>query len=238
MTRNSHIATYTETVAIWCKYCGSPDIVKYGFQNDIQQYLCKKCGRKFAEKDTLEGKHYTTKEIGIALSMFFDGLSFNKISDQLQMIYGDNIAPNTIYYWIMEYLPKSIEFLDGYPLKLGDDWVVDETVIDVAGKNTWFWDVIDEDTRFLLASHLSPYRTINDVKMVMTKAWDRSGKPPVSITTDKLPAYPKGIKAVFGDYTEHVKSKGFTADINTNLIERFHGTLKERTKVLRGFKSV
>jgi putative transposase len=42
---------------------------------------------------------------------------------------------------------------------------------------------------------------------------------------------------VFGDNTHHIVMKGLTAEINTNLIERFHSTLKERTKVLRGFKS-
>ena len=31
--------------------------------------------------------------------------------------------------------------------------------------------------------------------------------------------------------------KGMTAEINTNLIERFHSTLKQRTKIMRGLKT-
>ncbi len=52
-----------------------------------------------------------------------------------------------------------------------------------------------------------------------------------------MKAYDKGIKEGFEDYAYHIKSQGFTADINTNLIERFLGTIKERTKTTRGFKS-
>jgi transposase-like protein len=32
--------------------------------------------------------------------------------------------------------------------------------------------------------------------------------------------------------------KGITSEININLIERFHSTIKERTKVMRGFKTL
>jgi len=54
-----------------------------------------------------------------------------------------------------------------------------------------------------------------------------------SFLFDKLKAYPQGIRQIFGKHVLHIKSKGFTSDINTNLIERFHSILKERTKVLR-----
>jgi putative transposase len=36
---------------------------------------------------------------------------------------------------------------------------------------------------------------------------------------------------------EHLRSMGFNADINTNLIERFHATIKDRVKIMRGLKS-
>jgi hypothetical protein len=34
----------------------------------------------------------------------------------------------------------------------------------------------------------------------------------------------------------YLKSEGFEAEINTNLIERFHSTVKQRTKVMRDLK--
>ena len=55
--------------------------------------------------------------------------------------------------------------------------------------------------------------------------------------TDKLRAYLDGVELAFGSETKHVQTKPFTVQQNTNLIERFHGTLKDRTKVMRGLKS-
>jgi transposase-like protein len=46
------------------------------------------------------------------------------------------------------------------------------------------------------------------------------------------------MELAFGADTEHVQSEGFTVQPNTNLIERFHGTLKARTKVMRGLKNI
>jgi len=45
-----------------------------------------------------------------------------------------------------------------------------------------------------------------------------------------------GVELNFGAETKHIQAKGFTADKSTNLIERFHGILKDRTKVMRGLK--
>ena len=67
----------------------------------------------------------------------------------------------------------------------------------------------------------------------MEKAAKRTGKVPETITTDKLAAYIEGIETTFGADTKHVAAKKLTAKPGTQLIERFHGTLKSRTKVMR-----
>jgi len=72
----------------------------------------------------------------------------------------------------------------------------------------------------------------------MNEARRRAGKSPKTIITDKLAAYLDGIELVFGTDTKHICSKPFTLVNNTNLIERFHGTLKDRTKVMRGLKDI
>ena len=54
--------------------------------------------------------------------------------------------------------------------------------------------------------------------------------------TDRLNIYPDAVREAFNDETVHQTSQGFAAEINTNIIERFHGTLKQRTKILRHFK--
>lgn len=90
-----------------------------------------------------------------------------------------------------------------------------------------------------MASHLSRVRTTKDAQKLMELASKRAGgKTPKVILTDKLQAYLDGIELTFGADTKHIQGKPFTVENNTNLIERFHGTLKDRTKVMRGLKNI
>jgi transposase InsO family protein len=72
----------------------------------------------------------------------------------------------------------------------------------------------------------------------MEQAYQRTGKLPRVIYTDSLRAYLDGIELTFGADTIHRQSSPFNIENNTNLIERFHGTLKARTKVMRGLKDI
>ncbi len=229
---------FGKCVAIICKFCGSDNIVKYGIRNEIQDYLCRDCGRKFNSKESPEGMQTPTEQISASLSMFYDGLSLSDIARHLAHTYNNPVNPSTVYRWVIKYTIKALALLEDLKPKVSDTWVVDETVLKVAGHKVWFWDIIDDGTRFLIASFLSQTRGMPDVVTVMRRAWERTDKAPKTIISDGLKVYPDGIDRVFGSYSKHIQTKGFTEDINTNLIERFHGTLKERTKVLRGFKTL
>jgi hypothetical protein len=56
------------------------------------------------------------------------------------------------------------------------------------------------------------------------------------VITDKLAAYLDGVELAFGVDAKHRQGSPFDIETNTNLIERFQGSLKDRTKVLRGLK--
>ncbi|MCX5994543.1 MAG: DDE-type integrase/transposase/recombinase, partial [Chloroflexi bacterium] len=110
-----------------------------------------------------------------------------------------------------------------------------ETVLKIdEGKDVWFWDIIDDDTRFLLASHMSVTRGTKDAEALMQKAYERAQKVPRIVYTDKLAAYLDGIELTFGADTKHRQGSPFDVGSSNNLIERFHGTIKARTKVMRG----
>jgi len=221
-----------------CKFCGSKNIIKHGFKKEAQQYLCHDCGRVFTEKDTPEDKQTSTAIIATAMSLFFDGVSTEKISQEIANIYHKAIDQSTVYRWIIEYSKKASAFLDTLKPNLSDTWIVDETVVSVAGVNVWYWDVIDEGTRYLIETHLSERRTIADVRILFEHCKKRAARPPRFILSDGLRAYIDGIEQVYGADAHHIVAKGLTAEINTNLIERFHSTLKERYRVLRGLKTM
>ena len=85
---------------------------------------------------------------------------------------------------------------------------------------------------------MSYTRTTKDAQQLMKQAYERTGKIPRIIYTDKLRAYLDGIELTFGADTEHRRGSPFDVGGNSNYIERFHGTLKERTKVMRGLHTI
>ena len=101
----------------------------------------------------------------------------------------------------------------------------------------WNWNVMDEKTRFILASHLSKERNMKAAETVMEKAEAAAQEHPEVIKTDRLRNYPYAINLVFPN-TKHVQSDGIRAEVNNNLSERLQGTFRSRTKTMRGLDSL
>lgn len=235
------------TVITMCKYCGSTDCVRFGTYKGVRRWGCKDCKRKFVANKALPKMRTPVHQVASALSMYYGGMPLDAISRHLEQHYDNPVTDAGIYKWIIRFSNHAVYTARQYTPKVGDVWVADETVLKIGGKDSregrrgrdvYFWDIIDAKTRFLLASHISRSRTTKDALTLMKLAKQRAGKAPRVILTDKLQAYEDGIELVFGADTTHTKSKGFIAPENTNLIERFQGTLKDRTAVMRGFRDV
>ena len=228
-----------EIDVIKCKNCNSKAIVKYGKYKNTQLYWCKDCQRKFKGDNCLFHMKVSPEYISSALSMYYAGMSFNDIRNHLNQEQGYYPSKSVVYQWVDKYTDMAIEHFRQYKPQVGDTWIADETMLDIDGNHKiWFWDIIDTDTRFLLASRVSISRTIQDAEALMNKASKVAGKNPKIIITDKLKAYLDGIKLAFGSDAEHIQSQGFVVEDNTNLIERWHGILKDRTKVMRAFRDI
>jgi len=179
-----------------------------------------------------------TKIISAALSCYFGGMPLDAIQRHLEQQYHHYYTEMGIYNWVKRFSKKAVDKIKSFKPVVGDTWLADETMLKVGGKKVWFFDVIDEKTRYLLASRLAQSRTIKEAALVMNEARRTAGKSPKRIITDRLAAYIDGIEYVFGGSTKHVQSKPFTDVDSTNIIERFQGTLKDRTKIIRGFKNL
>jgi len=237
-TRINGYATKVPYFDIACKFCGSRNVIRYGHYRNIQRFFCKDCKRKFADNDALPNMQTPIDQIGAAIGMYYEGQSLNKVCRLLTQIYHSYPSDSTVYRWIAKFTKQAVNEAKDYKLDVGDVWVADETVLKIDGKNVWFWDIIDAKTRFLLASRLSRSRATKEAALVMNAARRRASKSPKKILTDKMGAYINAIDLVFGGAAKHIQTKPFTVEVNTNLIERFHGTLKDRTKVMRGLKDI
>jgi transposase-like protein len=224
-----------------CKFCGGAHTRKYGFSKGIQAYFCNDCQRKFVGTDALAHGRVSPSFIADALDEYYGGMSFHEIEHKIDQRTSGDISHTAVIKWVNKYTAKAIrETKDLHP-KVGNTWIADETYIktDIKTsdpKGVVFWDIIDADTRFLLASRITTTRSTQDAKQLMELAAKRANKTPKIVMTDKLAAYIDGIELAFGSDTKHRQGSPFNVEHNTSLIERFHNTLKDRTKVMRDLR--
>jgi len=180
---------------------------------------------------------FSAEQIAASINMFYEGLSIDAIRRHLESLY--NICPSdsTVYAWIVRFTEVAAKEVKISNVKVGDFWIVGETVLNInEGKDVWLWDIIDDKTRFLLASLMPSSRTMQNARQLMSRAVKAAGHPPKILNLDKRKAHLDGIEIVFGDDTSHPQQEGFMVEPNMNMIERFHGTLEARTKVIRRMK--
>ena len=221
-----------------CKFCGSTQVVRYGKRSGIQYYVCRSCRRTFAGTDAPEGMRTPLQEISTALKLYYYGLSLSVIQRHLNHIYMKPVETSTIYRWVLKYAQKASMVMENYRVKTCNTWLIDETVIQLDGTNVWFWDVIDENTRFILASHISRTRTMDDAEIILNNATENTTEKPNFIVSDGMLFYPDGIEKVFGSDGKYIKMIDTSGEINKMLFEEFHDSLKQRTKIIRGLKSI
>ena len=232
------MAKFTETVEVNCPYCEGQDMVKNGKRSGYQRFLCRPCGKSFNDTGALHGRHESPDRIGAAVRMFYSGMSYKQIAELMERMYGiPEPSKQTLYAWVREYTNRAASEMQKHPAETGADWVADEMLLDVGGEKVWNWNVLDESTRYILASHLSRNRDANAARMVMRKALAASTKPPKTIKTDKLRSYLRPIREIFPD-AKHIQSEGLAAELNNNISERLQGSFRQRTKTLRGLDNL
>lgn len=220
-----------------CPHCQSSESIRFGMRRGKQRYRCQSCSRAFTDNGALPGRNVSPEIVGSALSSFFEGMSYRDIRRHIRSLHGIDLEPSTIYRWVLEYTDRGHKIIEGVKAYTGGSkWVVDETVVKVDGGNIWVWNVMDARSRFLLATHVSQTRTVKDAEILFKKALDAATGPPAEIVTDGMVAYPIAIDKVFGKKMRHTQSEGIYERKNNNLSERLQGTLKERTKVMRGLE--
>ena len=230
--------TETTTYSVNCPGCESNHVVKIGKQAGQQRYRCRGCNKDFRAGGKAEGRRMDSEMVGSAIRDYYSGKSYKQIAEGLHDEYDLPNEPSkaTIYEWVAGYTDKATGQMKGRKAQTGIEWVADELMVDVGGKKYWLWNVMDSETRYILASHLTPRRDANAARVVLRKAALAAEKPPETIVTDKLKSYTPAVKDVLPE-TRHMQSEGLTADLNNNLSERLQGTFRDRIKTLRGLDS-
>ena len=204
------------------KYCDSENIVKNGSVRGKQRFLCKTCNHQFLDNGYLPKMKFRHEVVAQALTWYFDELSLFKVKRAIEETYGVHVSKLTIYNWVLRFSRLVSEYLnETIRLDYRGSWQVDETQIkcrsDMKAHDTlkWIWQVIDEDSRFILAIHLSENRDSKEAIRALRKSlWERY--------KDRRP--------------KHIRGLGIRSGA-TNKVERLHETLKDRLKPLRDLKN-
>ena len=233
--------------AVKCDNCGSIKVMRYGLYKDKQVFKCKDCQHKFREPSVLAKLKFTPELVTLCLDLYFSGLSLRKVARNVSDHFNVDLHHSTVYEWIQRYIPRISEHVNSLIPQLSNQWHVDELFVKMKDGETrkgqsgiaYLWNVMDRESRFLIASKLSEKRDINGAVQAFNEAIKNShnNKPDV-VYTDALRAYREGVKQTLGDKVEHVSKCGINKPhANNNRVERLNGTLRERVKVQRGWKS-
>jgi len=237
--------------ALQCSKCGSIRVIKYGRENGCQVWKCNDCQSKFRQSKLLKGARYTPEMVTLTLDLYFSGMSLRKVARAVNDHFGTQVGAASIYRWIQKYVPLISEYVRTLTPQLSETWQADELYVKMKGgvkesqykqKNMAFlWNVMDRKTRFLLASKVSRSRDVGGAARAFSEALRNAGESkPERIFTDGLDKYKEGIAFAFSGQTkpEHVARMGIgKPHANNNRVERLNGTLRERVKVQRGWKS-
>ena len=183
---------------------------------------------------------YNPKIVALTLDLYFRGLSLRKISNHLKEFYELKVSYMTIYRWIEKYIGIMNEYVNTIQPDIGNVWHADEMYVNIGGTWEYLWNILDEKTRFQLCSVVSTERRVHDARMVFQKAKRNvGGRKPKFIVTDGLHSYKRAINKEFTTNTgetEHLYNVGLQHHPNNNVVERLHGTVREREKTMRCVK--
>jgi transposase-like protein len=230
-----------------CKFCGSENIVKRGFRTTekgkVQRFFCKDCKRKFVINEGFEKMKSTPQIITIALDLYFKGISMRSIVDHLKQFYNVEVSHVAVYKWIRKYVAMMKKYCDQLVPRVSGIWHSDEMTLNIRNLDNhenlrWAWNVIDNESRFWLATQITEKREIADARNILAQASSLADKRPLAVVTDGLRAYqdaiPKEFFTLKAPRTEHVRIPNVRDRSNNNVVERLHGTIRQRNKVMRG----
>jgi transposase-like protein len=236
-----------ESLESVCKFCGSENIVKRGFRNTqngkVQRFFCKACGKKFIVDEGFEKMKSTPQVVTIALDLYFKGISMRSIVDHLKQFYNLEVSHVAVYKWIRKYIGMMKKYCDQLVPRVSGIWHSDEMTLNIKDLDNhdslrWAWNVIDNESRFWLATQITKKREIADARQVLAQASSISQTRPMAIVTDGLRSYqdaiPKEFYTMKSPRTQHVRVPNIRNHSNNNMVERLHGTIRQRNKSMRG----
>ena len=241
-----------------CPHCKSGDIVKRGIfetkaHGKQQRYFCKCCNKKFIIRTAFYRMRNNEKKITAGIDLYYKGVSLRKVQEHFQAFYPHNSSHMSVYRWIVKYSMRVSKLVDNLPIQSGEEIMSDEmeyyrriSKYQKGKEQNWFVDTFDPLTRYMITGEYMKSRTNENLIKVMKKTRFKTSGWVKIVTTDGLRGYPRVLKKTFGLQSPYHVSSRTKSEIIHNVviadergfnhpIERLHNTIRERTKIMRGF---
>ncbi len=237
-TENKGIVTEKES----CPYCKSVETVGCGKRHtksgQKQRYLCRKCNRKFIENKDYERYKGSRKTTSLILDLYFKGISLRGIKDHLKQFYSLSLHHSNILRRIQKFSIVIEEYVKTLKPEVADVWNHDEMKIQAGGKWRWLWNIMDNQTKFLITTQVSTHAMIKDSNRFFRSAKEQAKIEPEYLITDGRHSLTGSIKTEMPS-TNHVRLTSLTDKRQNNqMVERLNGTVRDRVKPMRGFGNV
>jgi len=222
-----------------CKFCKKPSAVRHSIRKNkvglTPVFYCHECQNHFVDRKGFENFRHTPEVITVALDLRAKGLSLADVVDHLDQHHRVKVTRQTILDWQNKFGRKVETFTQTLKPKIDGDVHADEVFLKVAGEWNYFWDAMDYVTKFIVGKHFSTIRHFTEAEQFLKNVKETAPNQIWRIHTDNSFDYPLPIKRIFGKEVIHEHHASWKKHFKNNPIERFHNTLKEPYKTMRGF---
>jgi len=234
-----------EEVAISnCLYCHSPNIKKFEVRHnksgDIQRFVCLDCKKTFSINIGFEKMKHNAQAITSAMQLYFSGESLRNTMKSLKLL-GVEVSHQTVYNWIRKYVQLMGRYVEKIVPNVSNTWRADELYVKIKGDMKYLFALMDDETRFWIAQEVAESKYKHDARRLFQLGQKVTGKKPMTLITDGLPAYHDAYKKEFwtlrNPRTEHINAIRLSGDTSNNKMERFNGEVRDREKTMRGLKT-
>lgn len=222
-----------------CKLCGSEKIVRFGRYRGIQRWWCKNCCHKFADNNAVPKMKTPSQQVAAAIDMYFEGRKISAIPELIFRQYGAFITHTAVFQWVIHFSQCAINETVRTKILVGDIWVADDTALKNTYKNEgpWLIDIIDLDTRFLLATGLIYDRSHVDIKALVQSAVNRAGKSPIELLTARPEGDLQNLRSISKKDCRLIQIDPSETSRQNGFIECWHRTTSDRNKIIRSLKN-
>ena len=226
-----------------CVYCHSQNLKKNGVRHnksgDIQRFYCYNCEKTFTVNIGFERMKHNPQAITTAMQLYFSGESLRNTQKSLRLL-GVEVSHKTVYMWIKKYIGLMENYIEKLKPKVSDTWRADELWMKFKGEMKYVFAIMDDETRYWIAQEVAESKHKHDARRIFQMARKITGKKPMTMITDGLPAYNDAYKKEYwtqrNPRTKHIRHIKLRGDHNNNKMERLNGEIRQREKTMRGLK--